>query len=407
VRLVSVTGAEAQLEGVIPLKTNTHFDLGGAGQLKESAQVHQARLVPRDSSAARHTIEWLANFPDAPFIWPDILRTTTLSTTTRSVALDNDGITISRSSEQTSSGRSAAKLTIEGETLYLCSIGKREPKDPTRPGCIIYAGTPDDLFRKKVRVAVSFTLGANLVELGHTTYDGEWRMVSAVARSGYSPSHRAFDQPSQQLAPLGWKWQGEMGHNELTRMVAALVSAYDTFDLGNLSWAYWHACITPLHHAPAQFGAAIEALQRAYAHAHRDQVRTTILPRDEWRKLRATLQGAIAGAGISPERTIELTKKLGSLNNRGQRSVMKAVLEAVGLRLGEQEGLAWERRDSAAHGAPIAKGDELIAIHQMKLLRGLFHRMLLRMTDAAEFYIDYASVDHPYRRLSEPPTDRG
>ena len=38
----------------------------------------------------------------------------------------------------------------------------------------------------------------------------------------------------------------------------------------------------------------------------------------------------------------------------------------------------------------------------MRLLRGLFHRMLLRISNATNSYIDYVSLNHPYRRLEEP-----
>jgi len=48
---------------------------------------------------------------------------------------------------------------------------------------------------------------------------------------------------------------------------------------------------------------------------------------------------------------------------------------------------------------PIPEGQELAAIRDMKLLRGLFQRMLLRIANAADQYIDYTSPDHPFRRL--------
>jgi len=45
------------------------------------------------------------------------------------------------------------------------------------------------------------------------------------------------------------------------------------------------------------------------------------------------------------------------------------------------------------------------AIRDMKLLRGLFQRLLLRITNAADQYIDYASPSHDYRPLRQaPPT---
>jgi hypothetical protein len=40
----------------------------------------------------------------------------------------------------------------------------------------------------------------------------------------------------------------------------------------------------------------------------------------------------------------------------------------------------------------------------MKLLTGLFHRMLLRISDASDAYIDYVSLGHPLRPLKEPPS---
>ena len=38
----------------------------------------------------------------------------------------------------------------------------------------------------------------------------------------------------------------------------------------------------------------------------------------------------------------------------------------------------------------------------MKLLRGLFNRMLLRMSNAADNYVDYVSPGHPLRLLQTP-----
>lgn len=38
----------------------------------------------------------------------------------------------------------------------------------------------------------------------------------------------------------------------------------------------------------------------------------------------------------------------------------------------------------------------------MKLLTGLFHRMLLSITGASDLYVDYVWPDHPFRRLKEP-----
>ena len=87
---------------------------------------------------------------------------------------------------------------ISGVTFYVCALvgGGIEPWYRLRR-------YPDDAFRKKVRVALSFALGLYLVDLGHTIYDRDWRIVSALARSAYSLGRRAFDMGPEQLAPLG------------------------------------------------------------------------------------------------------------------------------------------------------------------------------------------------------------
>jgi hypothetical protein len=186
-------------------------------------------------------------------------------------------------------------------------------------------------------------------------------------------------------------------------MVGALVAAYDELDLGNLSWAYWHACTATVHIAPAHFGAAIEALQRAYIDAHPGVVSKTILPREPWLRLKAAMAASIAEADILDDSKRTLTGKLFNLNQTDQRLLLKAVLDTVGLRLGMDEDSAWKRRNKAAHGMPVPEGEELAAIRDMKLLKGLLHRMLLRIAAAADLYIDYASPGHPYRGLEVPP----
>jgi hypothetical protein len=101
------------------------------------------------------------------------------------------------------------------------------------------------------------------------------------------------------LAPLSDRnFQHDLGRTKLTRMVNALFSAYEVLDLGNLSWAYWHARAATVHIAPAHFGAAIEALQRAYIKSRPDTIATTVLARPKWEELTAAIACTIAGATI-------------------------------------------------------------------------------------------------------------
>jgi hypothetical protein len=404
VLLRNVGGVDAELRGVIPfsLKSNTVGLVEKARH--ESARVHIARTHYAGGEAAAYVIDWLENLPSSPFVWPASSQVVSTTHSRRVIGLD-DGITIARENGNFRSSNNAAKLTVEGWTFYICALDRDEQKGALRPGCIVFDGTPDDAFRKKVRTALSFALGLYLVDLGSTHYDGDWRIVSTLARSAYSLGRRAFDMGPEQMAPLGPRYLNELDPAQLSRAVTALFGAYDELDLANLSWAYWHACAATVHIAPAHFGAAIEALQKAYIKSQPGIVAKTWMRPAVWKALRANMATAIDGTEISVQAKAALKAKLAMLNDVDQPSRLKAVMGAIGLELGRDEDAAWRRRNKAAHGVPIPEGQELAAIRDMKLLKGLFGRLLLRITNAADEYIDYTSPDFEYRSLANAPPD--
>ena len=264
---------------------------------------------------------------------------------------------------------------------------------------------PDEIFRKKVRVALSFALGLYLVDLGSTYFDADWTIVSTLARSAYSLGRHAFELRALPFAPLGPRFLYELNPIQLTRAVTAFVDAFDLLDLANLHWAYWHACAATPHIAPAHFGAAIEGLQAVYIKANPNKVPEGWAPREEWKGLRASLVAVVESAEISAEARTALREKLFTLNGIDQRQRLKSLMMTLHLNLGSDEDAAWRRRNKAAHGTPIPEGQELAAIYDMKLLRGVFQRLLLRTTNAADQYIDYASPRHEYRILQDAPPD--
>jgi len=404
VLLRNIGGLDAELFGVVPVGLKMRYTRGAEHPHREGAQVHIARTHNGAGAPAIYTIDWLENLPRSPFLWPAMSRVVTTSKSMRVISLD-DGITIAQDSERQQMTWNAAKLTIADTTFYVCALEADDQAKRLKPGCIIFEGAPDDAFRKKVRTALALGLGVYLIDLGTTHYDGEWNVVSTLARSAYSPGGRAFDLGPNELAPLGSQFRHELNPARLTRLVGALTAAFDELDLANLSWAYWHACVATPHIAPAQFGAAIESLQNAYIKSRPGVVPDGWAPKSAWRALRGTMAAAIDGSDVSDDAKSALKAKLVSLNTVDQRTRLKAVMAALGMQLGADEERAWRRRNKAAHGAPIPEGEELAGIRDMKLLRGLLGRLLLRITGAAEEYIDYTSPRFPYRPIAEAPPD--
>jgi hypothetical protein len=279
-KLATAAGIQAVLTGIQPVSVKSMND--NLALRKEVAGVDQLTVTYGDLGKATYTVERLYNLADNPFIWPNLIRTERGEAKTHRISFAEEDITLSGPNLHVGFSQSAAKLTVAGQRPYVCAQSREVHADDFGSGFIVYVGTPDDILRKKIRTALSFALGIYLAELGHTLYDEEWHVVSATSRSTYALAKRIFDPGPMPLAPLSNRdFRYDLGRVELTRMINALVAEYEKLDLGNLSWAYWHACAATVHIAPAHFGAAIEALQRAYVKSHQDSIARKMLARSE------------------------------------------------------------------------------------------------------------------------------
>lgn len=408
VELENIGGMKAKLQGVIPYRFRTTDNYRtGDSELTEEAQIHEISAVVQGGQA-RYTIDWVENLPTRPFHWPGSIDTKTEILTTRKVGIGDDVITLFSKQIEQSGANHAVKIAVGGVDIYLCALERKDGSELKKPGCILYAGTPDDPFRKKVRTAVSLALNVYLVELGNTAYDKDWNPTSFMARSAYSIDGKVLDLPVLPPARLGGRWQNEIDSVYLMRLVNAVFHNYETLDFGNLSWAYWHAlCATP-HIAAVHFGAAIELLIRRYAATKPGQFPQKIIDDGEvWKTFHAHVDELISKVEIPEEKKNALRKNVGGLNRVHQRDIMEAVLKDIGIAPGLDERQAWRRRNDAAHGIAMETGEELETIRDIKLLKVMFHRMVLRIINGADTYRDYATQGFPIRKLADPvPSQR-
>jgi hypothetical protein len=112
---------------------------------------------------------------------------------------------------------------------------------------------------------------------------------------------------------------------------------------------------------------------------------------------------AVAKAPIPDDEKVTIVEAIrGGINRTSARERTRDLAKRIKIDIGPSEEAAWQRRNDAAHCTPIPEGEELEAIQDMKLLMGLFHRLLLSITGAADLYVDYATPGHPWRPLRDP-----
>ena len=127
------------------------------------------------------------------------------------------------------------------------------------------------------------------------------------------------------------------------------------------------------------------------------------MPEADWDPLLKSISAAIDAAQIPDDAKIAIKGNVQSgANSVAKRDQLTALGNSIKITIGLPEHDAWKRRNKSAHGVPIAEGRELETIREMKLLMVLFHRMLLAITGAADFYLGYASPGIPIRPLKEP-----
>jgi hypothetical protein len=351
--LENIGATKAKLRGLIPYSDRTtHNHRTGDSELTEEALIHEISVPAWDDRESLYTIDWVENLPTRPFAWPASIDTKTEILTTRKIGRGDNVITLFDKQMGQTGSNHAVKIVVEGTDIYVCALDRKDGSELKKPG--------------------------------------------------YSIGGRVLDLPTLPPAPLGGRWQDNIDPFYMARLVNAIFHNYETLDFGNLSWTYWHAlCATP-HIAAVHFGAAIEMLIRQYAAMKPGQFSRKIIDGEVWKAFRSQVDELISNLEIPEEKKSALRENIGDLNRVHQRDMMEAVLKDIGIAPGVDEWQAWKRRNDAAHGVATETGEELDAIRDIKLLKVLFHRMVLRIVDGADSYRDYATLEFPTRRLAEP-----
>lgn len=405
VTLSNDMGMEVVAGGVRPRswKMSSHGD-PAPGELREESSIHSLKGIISPLRDTKYVIDWLANVDDS-FFWPDITDDETEITKSRALCGGNNGPVLKSAQKDTGASRNCVKISVDGCELYLCTAKSTITKGISKPGFILYTGTPSDDFRDKIRRCLSFSLGTYFVYLGCSSFCDNWSLTSFEAVSAYSVGGKAFELPPLPPAPLGMHYEREIDRDLLSRIVNSLYSHYDALGFGRLSWAYWHAvCATP-HIAAVHFGAAVETLQRRYLRANRGVLKTKPLEGEEWERMKASVESAISRLTVGDNaKAIDvkaiMRNKLNELNTMPESLKTECLLKLLQLELGDREKRAWTRRNVAAHGSETEEDVDLI--RDIKILRLRFHRMLLSITKASDLYYDYFSLGHPIRKLTEP-----
>ncbi len=388
-------------KGVRSLGTNRRSNaLTNGYETTEKAEIDFLELVPQDLDDVHQLIEWVDNIDTALYIWPHNLKENIKTISTKT--LGKDDFTISQYAEESSSNmRGCLSLKIAGIEIFIAPLNKQDTTRPSGRGFIIYKKFASEELRRKIRECLSYAFGLPLLYLGYTLLSDKCEFIGFKAVSPNIIDKNGHSLMAMPPVPVSSNRANLIDSTIFSKTVNAIFAHYDELNFQHISWIYWHAVYSPIHTKPVQLGAGIEALMNAYRKLEKPQYVTKLLDDKNSKFLKIEFLKIVEAMEIPDKEKTVLRNKAAALNNPPQTILNERFFECLRLEMSEKEKDAWNRRNDAAHGNPTKNGDSIELIRDVKLLKNIFHRIVISMTSASTQYIDVYTPRFPIRQLNE------
>lgn len=395
----SFSQSPAIAHGVHTLGIHEHADTPTRNRIREErCSVQKIECLPTSSDKIVKVAEWIDNFDLSFFHWPDRVY---VDCSQKTKFYGNDKKLLFDSLEGSNASRSGLELNVGGRELYIIPGTEKSFGGPNGQATILYEGYPDSDFRDKVRNCISLAIGVPIVSLGCVLLGEESEHLGFQLFSPYTIDQSIYKIYAFPPAPIA-SGNSKIVKNEIiSRIINSYFDNYEKFNLRHVCWLYWHAACSASHAQAVQLGAAIESLITTYRIANPMAYPTGIIEKPLAKKICKALRDALVEIDMDAEQKAQIEKKISNINQASLRVINERFFEHLGLALGDKETAAWQRRNDSAHGNPSEKGDTVNLIRDISLLENLFHRVLLKVTNASSVYIDRYTEEHPIRILTE------
>lgn len=351
-----------------------------------------------------YTVDHIANLPHN-YLWPNLSQTKE-SGTQEICFTGNPSITINRSLPNIDNlSRSSARIDLGGHTIIIGTIKGNGNLASKKPGYIYYSGSPDSETRKKIRASLSFAFGLPLIHLSSRFYKQTGELVGFEATSPETMGGRAWSLVSQPFAPITSNQTNMLDTLSLQKLAIAFFEKYDSMGLQSFIFRLWHAEVSPSYMKAAYYGAMIESIQKRESSKPGSTISHTIVAKSEYRKAIRVLSRFLDQQKLPQEAKELFLNKIQNGNTAPQRILADRFYSALGLSLGPLEIAAWNKRNDAAHGNEETPGAEIENFRSTKILKVILARVVLKILNGSEHYIDYYTLSHPIRALSEAIQD--
>ncbi|CAI0756060.1 hypothetical protein [Serratia fonticola] len=384
--------------------TITNLEIGKS-ELKERYKINSIKSTNLNQQKTDFLIEWISNLDLPQYSWPDFIKIEKTTKTTKEFSSKNHSILLTDENEKSGHSSKCCHVYIQGIHIYFGLTNESNLSEKYHPGYIIYEGTPSKELRERVRQAISFITGNNILYLGCTELNSELNIVGFEAVTPNSMGGlflKNTNTPPTKLMSNDAKYY-ILDSDKVSLMIENFIHYYDDYDLRHISWLYWHAIIAPAHLKAVCFGAVLEFTQKIYIANNEVDFQSSLIDKKDWRLISEALHKTIAdSASINDESRKILTNKVNNLNSTPQSILTKRFFSALNLTLSKKELRAYSRRNDAAHGNKTPDDNFIELIRDSKILHILCNRVLISVLSLSDSYTDFYTLGHTFRNLSDP-----
>lgn len=386
--------------GVFLSDVTTNLASQEANATTSTYEARSIRFSYKTERTPTHTIDHIANIPEH-YIWPSITEEKSTNENYRFFP-DGESLTFRETSSSERFSRSSLIIKV-GDFGVVLGYTDQDGIAADRPGYILYSGSPDEEDRRKIRACLSFALGVPLIYFGHTRFCADGKVTEIAAVSPHTFNGLAWGIASAPPAPIteGPLVGKMLSANLIERLVNSLYSNMDNYALDGLIWRLWYSEAAPYFMRPAYYGAMIEGLQKKLLEGKTNKIQHTIIEKGKYKKVRGVLERYVGKLEIEEDAKSLFIQKLQNGNSAPQRILASRLYSKLHLSMGNLELSAWNKRNDAAHGNEIPKDEMMEFIRDTKILRIMLFRIILRITNGGDKYIDYFTYHHPVRNVGD------
>ena len=284
-----------------------------------------------------------------------------------------------------------------------------------KPGFLEFEETdnsylPTESERQKILAALSFVLGRNLTSVGYTVLgEGDKRCSSKTFWT--DAKNFISGNPNKPPSPLDFpELDNWLNDKYLSLMIGKIVSKMNEIDIEYPLYLLWIGWNAPMDIQAFYLEAAIESLRDSYLNST-IQSSGSLIRKSIWKdKFDKPLMDLLGQIQNQPDLYLNseecknldiIRNKIKNLNQKSSNMKYSSFFEALNLSIGPVELEALKERNRPAHGYRYRTSEYHKLSMSIEALYSLFARLVLRITEASNFYIDYSTYGHPIRRIYE------